>query len=116
MIAFDADVLTDILGGDAALAAKTADTPAIEQAVPIVVVEEILRGRLHAIRQAESKKLKLSVSRAYELFAETFNVFRLVKTLPYSGAADALYSEWRSQRIRGGTHESRQFVLSIQQS
>jgi len=56
------------------------------------------------------------VSRAYELFAETFNVFRLVKTLPYSGAADALYSEWRSQRIRGGTHESRQFVLSIQQS
>ena len=53
MIAFDADVLSDILAGRA-LAERAAQIPSHEQAVPIVVVEEIVRGRLNSIRQAGS--------------------------------------------------------------
>src|SRR5438477_10352420 len=101
MTAFDADVLTDILAGDPVLSTKAAAIPAHEQSVPIIVIEEVLRGRLHAIRQAEAGKLKLSIPRAYALFDETLVGFRQVLTLPYSAAADELYQQWRSQKIRG---------------
>jgi tRNA(fMet)-specific endonuclease VapC len=107
MIAFDADVLTEILAGNATLAARAASIPPHEQVVPIIVVEEILRGRLNSIRQAESGKSKLTVSRAYELFEQSLGAFRQVVTLPYSPAADALYRERRQQGIRGGTHDLR---------
>ncbi len=116
MIAFDADVLTDILGGDPALAAKAAEIPPHEQVVPIIVVEEILRGRLHSIREAESGKSKLTVTRAYELFDQTLDAFRNVVTLPYSPAADALYGQWRRQKMRGGTHDMRIAAICVAHS
>jgi hypothetical protein len=66
MIAFDADALTEILAGDATCTQRAALIPIQEQTVPIVVVEEIIRGRLNSIRQAEAGKSRLSVERAYE--------------------------------------------------
>src|SRR5437762_541479 len=105
MIAFDADVLTDVLGGEPVVTAQAAEVPPHEQAVPIIVVEEILRGRLSSIRQAEAGKSNLSVPRAYELFDQTLDAFRQVKTLPYNAGADELYRQWRSRKIRGGTHD-----------
>jgi tRNA(fMet)-specific endonuclease VapC len=113
MIAFDADVLSEILAGDPALAAKAAEVPPGEQAVPIVVVEEILRGRLNAIRRAEAGKSKISVHRAYALFDETLDAFRQVAKLPYSEAADILYQQWRSKKIRGGTHDLRIAAICV---
>jgi tRNA(fMet)-specific endonuclease VapC len=106
-------VLTDILGGNAALVAKAAEIPAHEQSVPIIVVEEILRGRLNAIRQAEAGKSKLAVRRAYELFDQTLDAFRQARTLPYTVAADQLYHGWRDQRIRGGTHDMRIAAMCV---
>jgi predicted nucleic acid-binding protein len=67
MIAFDADILTEIWAGHSAYAERAAQFPLHEQSVPVVVVEEILHGRLNAIRQAEAGKLKLSIERAYGL-------------------------------------------------
>lgn len=107
MIAFDADVLTDILYGNLPLSQRAAQTPVQEQAVPIVVVEEILRGRLNAIRQAEAGKAKLTVPRAYELFEATLSAFRHVVILPYTSGAEELYQQWRVQKIRVGTHDLR---------
>jgi predicted nucleic acid-binding protein len=46
MIAFDTDVLTEILLGEPIFVARAATTPPNEQAVPIIVIEEIMRGRL----------------------------------------------------------------------
>lgn len=57
MIAFDADVLSDILQGDPSLAQRAAQIPIQEQSIPIVVAEEILHGRLNSIRQAEAGML-----------------------------------------------------------
>jgi tRNA(fMet)-specific endonuclease VapC len=107
MFAFDADVLTDILAGKPALASKAASIPAHKQSVPTIVVEEILRGRLNSIRQAEAGKSKLSISKAYELFDQTLDAFRHVLILPYSLAADELFQQWRSNKLRGGTHDLR---------
>ena len=107
MFAFDADVLTEILAGNAAVTPRAAVIPPHEQAVPIVVIEEIIRGRLNSIRQAEAGKTKIAIPRAYELVERTLNAFRKTLVLPYTPAADELYEQWRTQQIRGGTHDLR---------
>jgi tRNA(fMet)-specific endonuclease VapC len=113
MIAFDADVLTDILAGHPLFTERAAQIPVHEQAVPIVVIEEILRARLNSIRQAEAAKSKITVVRAYEFFEETLNAFRQVTILPHSRAAEALYQQWRSEKIRLGTHDLRIAAICI---
>ncbi len=113
MIAFDADVLTEILAGNAALASRPASVPPHDQSVPITVIEEIVRGRLNSIRQAEAGRSNLGISRAYELFQQTLDSFRETLALPYTPAADNLYDEWRSQKIRGGTHDLRIAAISV---
>jgi hypothetical protein len=45
MIAFDTDVLPEALLGDATYAARAVAIPLHEQAVPVIVSEEIMRGR-----------------------------------------------------------------------
>jgi predicted nucleic acid-binding protein len=52
LIAFDTDVLTKVLLGNARYAVRAAAIPLHEQAVPVIVLEEIMRGRLNIIRQA----------------------------------------------------------------
>lgn len=107
MIAFDADVLSDIWAGDPELTRRAAEIPVHEQFVPVVVVEEVLRGRLNAIRQAEAGKSKLSIERAYELLEETLDAFKQVLTLSYTPQAQALYVSWRRQKVSVGTHDLR---------
>ncbi len=113
MIAFDADVLSDILLGSLNLSRRAAVIPVHDQFVPIVVVEEILRGRLNSIRQAEAGKVKLSVSRAYELLEQSLNAFRQVLTLPYTPKAEELYEMWRPLKLRIGTHDLRIAAICV---
>ena len=54
MIAFDTDVVTEILLGNVAFVQRASSIPIAEQCLPVVVVEEIIRGRLNTIRQAEA--------------------------------------------------------------
>lgn len=62
MKAFDTDILTEILAGNPAYAERLAQVPLAEQAVPLIVVEEIVRGRLNVIRQAEAGKARMPSS------------------------------------------------------
>lgn len=116
MIAFDADVLTEILAGNAVLSSRAANIPPHQQVVPVIVIEEILRGRLNSIRQAEAGRTKLTIARAYELFDQTLDAFRNIATLPYSPAADELFGQWRKQKLRGGTHDLRIAAICVVQS
>jgi hypothetical protein len=50
MKAFDTDVLTEVLAGQPEYVARAKQIPSGDQAVPIVDIEEIVRGRLNAIR------------------------------------------------------------------
>ena len=57
MIAYDTDVLVELLKGHPTYAAKARAIPKEEQFVLIVVVEEIQRGRLNSIRQVAGSRL-----------------------------------------------------------
>ena len=107
MIAFDTDVLTGILVGRVDFVERASKIAAAQQSVPIVVVEEIIRGRLNVIRQAEAGKSKIGLERAYELFEETVKDLRQVQVLSYTAQADQSFRKWRQQRIRVSTHDLR---------
>jgi tRNA(fMet)-specific endonuclease VapC len=84
--------------------------------VPIIVVEETMRGRLNVIRQAEAGKARISIDRAYELFQRAFHDFQRLRVLPYSAAAESLFRQWRSQRIRCPTHDLRIAAICVANS
>lgn len=105
MIAFDTDVLSGIMRGYEPFLNKLSNIPVQEQAVPIVVIEEIMRGRLNMIRRAESSSGRLSLEQAYALFERTFKDFQTLEILPYTQAADALVARWRQQKLRLGTND-----------
>jgi tRNA(fMet)-specific endonuclease VapC len=107
MKAFDTDVLTEILSGNPEYAERIAQVPPDEQAVPVVVIEEIIRGRLNVIRRAEAGKGRVTVETAYRLFEQTLTDLRELRLLPYTEAAEAIVKTWRKQKIKGSTHDLR---------
>jgi tRNA(fMet)-specific endonuclease VapC len=107
MKAFDTDILTEILAGNPTYAERIAKIPLVEQTVPIVVVEEIIRGRLNFIRQAEAGKARIPIDQAYALFEQTLADLREVKVLSFTPLAEQLVREWRHKKIRGSTHDLR---------
>ena len=113
MIAFDTDVLTEVLLGNATYVVRASAVPLHEQVVPVIVVEEIMRGRLNIIRQAEAGRTTISLARAYELFKDTFVDFRRLRILSYTEQAEAFYQEWRLQGNRLGTHDLRIAAICI---
>ncbi len=116
MIAFDTDVLTEILLGNTHLADRAARIAVSEQSVPIVVIEEILRGRLNAIRQAEAGKARISISRAYEYFRKSVADFQRLRILGYSAIAESLFRQWRRENVRVSTHDLRIAAICVSQS
>ena len=116
MIAFDTDVLTEILMGNSTLVNRAATIPAGEQVVPVVVVEEIIRGRLNCIRQAESGRGRISIARAYELFQQSIADFRQLTILSFTDEAESLFQDWRRQRVRVSTHDLRIAAICTQHS
>jgi tRNA(fMet)-specific endonuclease VapC len=113
MKAFDTDILTQILRGNQAYAERVGNLPITEQSLPIVAAEEVLRGRLSAIRQAEAGKAKLTIEQAYSLFEGTLNDIRELTILPYTPHAETRYQEWRKQRLRGSTHDLRIAAICV---
>ena len=113
MIVFDTDILTEILRGVPATVERAMAIPAAEQAIPIVAAEEILWGRLNAIRQAEAGKLRVTVPRAYDLLCESLSDFRKLAVLPFTDGAESLFQQWRSQRIRVATHDLRIAAICV---
>ncbi len=71
------------------------------------MIEEILRGRLSAIRRAESGKGRISLPRAYALFSATFHDFQSFQVLAYTDTADQFFRQWRQEKIRVGTRDLR---------
>ena len=107
MKAFDTDILTEILAGNPAYAERIAMVPLADQAVPIIAVEEIIRGRLNTIRQAEAAKARIPIEQAYSLFEQTLDDLREVKVLSFTRQAEELLKEWRNKKIKGSTHDLR---------
>jgi len=70
MIALDTDVLTEILLGNPVVVDGAATIPPHEQTWPIVVLEEIIRGHLQVIQQAEASQARVTLARAYDVFEQ----------------------------------------------
>ena len=113
MIVFDTDVLTEILGGNARFVERALAIPVAEQAIPIITVEEIVRGRLNTIRQAEAGKGRVTVARAYELFEQSLADFRRLSILSFTATAESLFQAWRRRGIRVSTHDLRIAAICI---
>jgi tRNA(fMet)-specific endonuclease VapC len=107
MKAFDTDVFSATLLGNTAFVSRLSTIPADQQAIPIIVVEEIVRGRLNIIRQAEAGKTQIGIDLAYELFEETIRDIRRLQILSYSSEAERAYQEWRREGVRISTHDLR---------
>lgn len=116
MIAFDTDILTELLLGNPAFCQRAAQIPSAEQAVPIVVIEEIIRGRLNVLRQAEAGKSKINVERAYELLQQTLFDFGRILILSYTSQAEKFFQQWRNQKVRLSTHDLRIAAICVAHS
>jgi tRNA(fMet)-specific endonuclease VapC len=90
MKVFDTDILTEILTGNPAYAERIANVPLVEQTTPIVAIEEIIRGRLNTIRQAEAGKARITIQQAYMLFERTLDDFRELRVISFTEQADEL--------------------------
>jgi tRNA(fMet)-specific endonuclease VapC len=113
MIAFDTDVFSEILLGNKVFANRASKIPVDEQAVPIVAIEELLRGRLDVIRKAESGRSRVSIDRAYELFASTISDLRRIRFLGYNSEAESLFQRWRKKKVRASTHDLRIAAICV---
>lgn len=113
MNAFDTDVFSEILLGNAENVSRLSLIPADQQSIPIIVAEEILRGRLNTIRKAEAGKSKIAVDLAYQLFEETICDLRRLQILSYTSEAETTYRRWREEGIRISTHDLRIAAICV---
>jgi tRNA(fMet)-specific endonuclease VapC len=113
MKSFETDVLTLFLHGDPSCILKAALISADERSVPIVAVEEILRGRLDAIRQAQAGKSKLLIDVTYERFKRSVVDLQQLQLLSHSPQAEALVQSWRKQKIKVGISDLRIAAICI---
>ena len=85
MIAFDTDVLVQVLLGEPSFVERAREIPVDQQSVPIVVIEEVFRGRLNAIRSRSPGRVR-SVSGARMSFSSALSAtcgkFGLSRTRP----------------------------------
>ena len=99
--------MTEILAGNPAYFERIANVPVDQQTVPIVAVEEIVRGRLNVIRQAEAGKGRITVDQAYTLFEKTLEDLGKLKVLSFTAEGERLFQEWREKKIKGSAHDLR---------
>ena len=113
MKALDTDVLSLVLQGEPAYVQKLSAIPPADRSIPIVVADQLLRGRLNLIRQAEAGKTQASLADAYSFLALTLNDLRSIQVLCYSPKAELLAQTWRKQKIRVGISDLRIAALCI---
>jgi tRNA(fMet)-specific endonuclease VapC len=106
-------VLVEILKGNARYIERARQHVDPAQAVPVIVIEEIYRGRLSAIRRAESGQGAVGIVRAYELFERTHRDFLGRRVLAYDEAAHQQYLQWKGAKIKVATHDLRIAAICV---
>lgn len=113
MTAFDSDVFTLITQGHEPYRVRLSQIAVGEQAIPLVVLEESIRGRLNSIRKAETAKQQQKIVSAYDRFFEVIADSHRYRVLPYTIAAHALFTAWRTAKIRIGTQDLRIAAICV---
>ena len=107
MNAFDTDVFTNIFYEDVVATTMMGTMDVESLYLPIVVIEEVIRGRFSAIRRAEASKSSAALCQAYLNLQRSLELTTRFKTLPYTEEAEALFLTWRQAKIRIGTPDLR---------
>lgn len=95
MKALDTDVFTLLAAGNPAARHRATREPAGGLGLPVVVADEVLRGRLATVRQAEAGKGRFSLPQAYDLLAGAVAAVAAYPLLRFTPQADALFRQWR---------------------
>jgi tRNA(fMet)-specific endonuclease VapC len=113
MNAFDTDILSELLLQNIVYTRRADLIPAANKAIPVVALEEVLRGRLDAIRRAQAGRIRLSLDRAYDLFRDAIEDTRPYPILLYTATAHTLVQQWQRAKIRVGTNDLRIAAVCI---
>src|SRR6476660_316744 len=113
MTAFDTDILSDIWASRQPYLSRAQAIPLSDQAMPLVVAEEVLRGRFNLIRQADAGRATCTLVEAYRRFEESLVAIRGSIILPYTDAAHAFVLGWQSARIRVGSRDMRIAAIAL---
>jgi tRNA(fMet)-specific endonuclease VapC len=116
MTAFDTDLLSDIFYGRQPYSSRASAIPPEDQAVPLIVLEEILRGRFDFVRKAQASKNQQDILHAYGLLYSTVELLAPLKILPYTAAAHALYQQWTSAKIKVRPMDKRIAAIALAHS
>ncbi len=114
MIAFDTDVLSELLADNPAYVTRAQAFPPTQLAVPVVAAAEVLRGWLAAIRQAEAGRTRMTLPFAFRRLEQSLSRVVGYTILPYTAAADARYTAWRAVKVRVGTNDLRIAAVAVE--
>jgi len=113
MIAFDTDIVSQIIRGNPAYVARALLIPRELQNATIVAAEESLRGWLNLVRMADASKAKTSLEHAYAQLVKGITFFGAINLLPYTAEAKQKYEEFRAMKIRIGTQDLRIAAICV---
>ena len=113
MTTFDTDILSLILLGQAGYLRKFEAIPVRLRYVTAVNYEEVLRGRLHAIRSAETAKKADLLMLKYELLHGSLDQLGRLQVLSYNQPAHDLFMKWRTAKVRIGTQDLRIAAICV---
>lgn len=103
----DNDILSLHLKGEPATHSRVASIPPYQLFVPIVAVEETLRGWLNLIRLADAGKAKVPIEKAYERLRQAVSDLSAYRIVDYTAEAHRHYFRLKSLKLRIGTRDLR---------
>ena len=68
---------------------------------------------MNTIRQAEAGKAKVAIDQAYQYFEQTLADIRELTVLSYTPQAETQYQAWRTQKLRGSSHDLRIAAICV---
>ncbi len=113
MTILDTDLFTDLMNEVPAVVERAAAIPREEQAIAVVTADEVIRGQLNSIRQAESGRSKLPLPVAYRYFLKSLRDLAAFRVFEYHAAAEDEFARLKALKIRIGTRDLRIAAIAI---
>lgn len=107
MIAFDTDILSEVLKGKNFYVDRLKGIPEGDRAITVVVLKELIEGRIKHIEHVETRPRKESIASAFMLLQQTAMFVRIFPLIPYTDEANHLVTEWKRTKIRVRTSDMR---------
>jgi tRNA(fMet)-specific endonuclease VapC len=113
MTVFDTDVLSEILRNNVEIVRRASLILPSEQAITVVTVEELLRGRLSKVRAAQGRREAAALVSAYGWLAETVEALAKVVILRDSPLAEAQVRAWREANVKVKPNDLRIAAIAV---